>query len=84
MAEPRAHYIRRVPRWTIHAFTALQLVCLGVLWFVKGSELGILFPIFIALLVPVRLLAGRIFATEHLAALDSDEEPEEEETHWAA
>lgn len=81
---PVTHYIRRVPRWTIHAFTVLQLTCLGVLWFVKSSALGILFPVFIAFLVPVRLLAGRFFSTEHLAALDAEEEPEEEETHWAA
>ncbi|NOY28753.1 MAG: HCO3- transporter, partial [Planctomycetes bacterium] len=80
---PVTHYIRRVPRWTIHAFTLLQLACLGVLWLVKSSELGILFPVFIALLVPIRLLAGRFFAPEHLAALDAEEEPEEEQTHWA-
>ena len=81
---PVTHYIRRVPHWKIHIFTLLQLACLGVLWFVKSSGIGILFPVFIALLVPVRLLAGRFFATEHLAALDAEEEPEEEETHWAA
>lgn len=81
---PATHYVRRVPRWTIHAFTLLQLACLGVLWFVKSSGIGILFPVFIALLVPIRLLAGRFFAAEHLAALDAEEEPEEEETHWAA
>jgi len=80
---PVTHYIRRVPRWTIHAFTLLQLACLGTLWFVKTSGIGILFPVFIALLVPVRLLAGRLFAPEHLFALDAEEEPEEEETHWA-
>ena len=75
---PITHYIRRVPLRTIHAFTFLQLACLGILWFVKSSEIGILFPIFIALLVPVRLLAGRYFAADHLAALDAEEEPEEE------
>lgn len=81
---PITHYIRRVPIWTIHAFTLVQLVCLAVLWFVKSSAVGILFPVFIALLVPIRLLAGYWFAEEHLAALDAEEEPEEEETHWAA
>lgn len=80
---PATHYIRRVPRWSIHAFTALQLLCLGVLWFVKSSAIDILFPLFIALLVPVRLLAGRFFSEEHLAALDADEEPDEEETHYS-
>ncbi len=81
---PMTHYIRRVPHWTIHKFTLLQVICLGILWFVKSSAIGILFPLFIALLVPVRLLAGRFFLPEHLAVLDAEEEPEEEETHWAA
>ncbi|WP_298859212.1 PTS sugar transporter subunit IIA [uncultured Gimesia sp.] len=61
---PITHYIRQVPRWTIHAFTLLQLICLAILWFVKSSALGILFPIFIALLVPTRIIAGRYFSAE--------------------
>jgi hypothetical protein len=81
---PVTHYIRRVPRPTIHAFTLLQLACLGVLWYVKGSRIGILFPVFIALLIPVRLLATRLFTAQDLSVLDAEEEPEEEETHWAA
>lgn len=80
---PATHYIRRVPVWTIHKFTLLQLVCLLVLGVVELSPLGILFPLFVVLLVPVRFLAGRLFKPEHLEALDSEEEPEEEETHWA-
>ena len=56
-----------------------------MLWVVKSNKtIGILFPIFIALLVPIRMIAGRYFTTEQLAALDADEEPEEESTHWAA
>ena len=81
---PMTHYIRRVPRWTIHAFTLLQFACLSMLWLVKSSQIGILFPIFIALLVPIRLLAGRYFSAEHLEALDAEEEPGEEETHWSS
>jgi len=80
---PVTHYIRRVPRWTMHAFTLLQLAGLGVLWFVKSSGIGILFPVFIAALVPVRMLADKLFTAEHLAALDAEEDPEEEETDWA-
>ena len=79
---PVTHYIRRVPLRTIHVFTALQVACLAALWIVKSSALGILFPVFIALLVPVRQLAGRFFASDYLAALDAEEEPEEEETRW--
>ena len=80
---PTTHYIRRVPRGTIHRFTILQFVCLAVLWVVKTSFLGLLFPLFIAVLVPVRSLAGRFFQPEHLVALESEEEPEEEQTHWS-
>jgi len=81
---PSAHYIRRVPMRVIHAFTALQLACLAVLWLVKTGPpaVAILFPLFIALLVPVRLAANHLFAPQHLAALDAEEDPEEEETHW--
>ena len=79
---PTTHYIRRVPIWTIHRFTLLQLICLLALGIVEVTPLGIVFPLFIVLLVPVRLLAGKFFTLEELAALDSEEEPEEEETQW--
>ena len=79
---PSTHYIRRVPLRVIHAFTLVQLICLVVLWVVKTSVLGILFPLFIALLVPVRLMLPRWFRQDHLEALDAEEEPEEEEEHW--
>ncbi len=75
---PPTHYIRRVPGWTIHAFTAVQLVSHVILWVVKDSSLGILFPLFIALLVPLRFLMKRFFREAHLLALDAEELPEEE------
>ena len=81
---PTTHYIRRVPLWTIHKFTLLQLACLVVLWVVKASAWAIAFPILIAVLVPIRLFADRFFEAQHLLALDAEEEPDEEETHWAA
>lgn len=80
---PPTHYIRRVPNRRIHLFTAIQLLCLVILWITKASAIGILFPLFIALLVPVRFLLNRFFSPEHLRALDADETPEEEETQWA-
>jgi hypothetical protein len=79
---PATHYIRRVPRKVIHAFTGLQAACLAILWAVKMSSVGILFPVFIALLVPVRLLAGKLFDSKHLDALDAGGDPEEDEVHW--
>jgi hypothetical protein len=69
---PQTHFIRRAPLWTMYMYTNLQTACLAVLWLVKVSALGILFPLFIALLVPVRLLAGRWLRPEDLAALDSE------------
>ena len=79
---PGTHYIRRVPNWMIHIFTAIQLACLVVLWLVKESRLGILFPLFIAMLVPLRFSLSRLFRDTHLQALDADEVPETEETQW--
>ena len=82
---PVTHYIRRAPIKTIHLFTGIQLLCLATLWVVKANKeprIAILFPLFIALLVPVRMAAGLWFEKEHLDALDAEEEPEDEETHW--
>jgi len=74
------HYMRAVPTKVVNKYTAIQTACLGVLWFVKTSALGILFPLFIGLLVPVRMLLDRWFTPEHLALLDAEELPEDEET----
>eukprot|EP00127_Corallochytrium_limacisporum_P005241 Clim_evm58s201 gene=Clim_evmTU58s201 len=61
---PPNHYVRRVPLRTIHLFTAVQLVCLVVLWFVKANfyipgdpvmNTGLLFPMVIGLFIPLRL-----------------------------
>ena len=84
---PRTHYLRQAPTKTTHHFTLVQLVCLVVLCGITlspNASLRLSFPLFIALLVPVRLLIGRVFKDTHLAALDADETPQEEETHWSA
>jgi hypothetical protein len=80
---PPAHYIRRVPNLQIHIFTAIQLACLVILWMTKASAIGILFPLFIALLVPIRFLLNRFFDQRYLLALDASEIPEDEETQWS-
>jgi hypothetical protein len=74
---PDLPYVQRVPLKYVHAFTVIQLVCLGVLWVVKKSAIGILLPLFIALLVPLRYALGRIIPQEHIKCLDSHESPEE-------
>jgi hypothetical protein len=75
---PPTYYLRAVPKPVVHTFTVIQALCLAVLWIVKTSAVGILFPLFIGLLVPVRVLMGRFFDEEHLALLDAEEEPDEE------
>ncbi len=82
---PATHYIRRMPIRTIHLFTLVQFVCLAILCLINvipSEPVRILFPVLIALLIPVRWLMGRLFDPEHLAILDADEEPESEQTHW--
>ena len=82
---PVNHYTRRVPTRTIHLFTLVQLICLIVLCVVNlspSNPVKIMFPIFIACLVPVRALLGRFIDKDHLAYLDADEEPDDEGFHW--
>jgi len=72
------HHLRVVPTHLIHIFTILQVGCLAMLWIVKESPFGILFPFFVALLVPVRMLIGKFMEPEYVALLDAEEQAEEE------
>ncbi|EFV13441.1 sodium bicarbonate transporter family protein [Segniliparus rugosus] len=74
---PDTHYVRHVPWKVIRLFTLVQLLCLVVLWILKSSPAGILFPLFIAMLVPLRLLLNRWFQPQHLALLDAEEETDD-------
>lgn len=80
---PQTYYLRRVPPRTVHAYTAVQVAGLAVLWVVKASSVGILFPIFIALLVPLRNALPRWFDASHLAILDAEQAPRDEEERLA-
>ncbi len=71
---PRTHYVRKVEPGKLHLFTGIQLAGLTTLWLVKTSALALLFPLVIALLVPVRTFAARYFSAADLSALDSEEE----------
>jgi len=79
---PQKHYSRITPMSVIHKFTLIQLVALIILWGLKVSPAGILFPLFIALLVPLRFMMKKLFKKEHLDLLDSEEESIDEENHW--
>lgn len=70
---PDTPLTRRVPLKSIHKFTFMQLLCFIALWLLKSSSLGILFPLFIAALVPINMLVNRFFSDEQVAALMAEE-----------
>ena len=76
---PPTYYLRAVPVSRVHLYTLVQTISLTVLWIIKTSALALLFPLFIAILVPIRMLLNRFFDHTHLALLDAEEEPDEEE-----
>ncbi|HZF65938.1 MAG TPA: sodium bicarbonate transporter family protein [Chitinophagaceae bacterium] len=78
---PRTHYTKRVPAKWIHRFTLIQLICFVVLWVLKASKLGILFPLMIAALVPIGAYIKRFFPAQYMDALLAEEEEEEESIH---
>ncbi|CAM9265250.1 unnamed protein product [Scytosiphon promiscuus] len=64
----------RLPAKKTNTFTLIQLACLGSMMWVKGSSIGVLFPVLIALLAPLRLLLVRTpwFSESDMAMLDSE------------
>jgi hypothetical protein len=74
---PDNHYVRHVPTRMIHKYTLIQLLCLVVLWILKSSPAGILFPLLIAMMVPLRLMLTHWFESKHLKLLDADEDTDE-------
>lgn len=80
---PKTHCTRSIPLPVIHRFTMIQLLCFAALWAVKSSKLGILFPLMIAAMVPVRLAIERIFEPRHLLVMDAEDREEAEELHQA-
>jgi hypothetical protein len=73
------YYLRVVPLARVHLYTFLQLICLLTLWVVKTSIVGILFPLFIGLLIPVRFALEYLFTPLELLLLDGEVDPESEE-----
>lgn len=78
---PITKYTKVVPRKYIHKFTLIQLVCFVVLWVLKASKLGILFPLMIAALVPIGIYINRFFPQHYMDALVAEEDEEEDDKH---
>ena len=56
----------------VNGFTVLQCACLGAMFWVKSSPIGVLFPIIIALLAPLRFALEKfnIISKEDMDVLD--------------
>lgn len=64
-----APFVRRVPTWKMHIFTAVQVSALAMLWAVKSSKFSLAFPFFLILMVPIRQQMERLFTPLELRAV---------------
>lgn len=63
-----------VPKKVTMLFTAIQIACLGGMVYVKESPFGVLFPVVIALLAPLRFALEKtgVVKKEYMDVLDED------------
>ncbi|XP_051538310.1 anion exchange protein 2b isoform X1 [Myxocyprinus asiaticus] len=70
---PDHTYVRKVRTLRMHLFTAVQIVCLAVLWAVMSTMASLAFPFFLIMTVPVKMfLLPRIFSAREMQCLDAD------------
>nr|XP_033945866.1 solute carrier family 4 member 1a (Diego blood group) isoform X2 [Pseudochaenichthys georgianus] len=71
---PAEAYATRVKTMKMHLFTAIQLVCLGLLWVVKMSAFSLALPFVLILTIPLRMfMTGTIFTPLEMKCLDADD-----------
>lgn len=69
--QPDTIYIRHVPIKRVHLFTAIQTVCLAILWVIKSvNQVSIIFPIMVLGTCFVRKAMDCIFTQRELKWLD--------------
>lgn len=66
---PPSPFVRRVPTWKMHIFTAVQVGALVMLWTVKSSQFSLAFPFFLIMMVPIRQQMEKIFTPLELRAV---------------
>jgi hypothetical protein len=71
---PKYRWTARVPKKTTTVFTFVQMACLAAMFYVKESSFGVLFPIVIALMAPLRFALERsgLVKKEYIELLDED------------
>uniref|UniRef100_A0A8B9LEG0 Anion exchange protein n=1 Tax=Astyanax mexicanus TaxID=7994 RepID=A0A8B9LEG0_ASTMX len=71
---PNEPYATKVKTNRMHLYTAIQLVCLAVLWIVKSSPFSLALPFILILTIPLRMvMTGRIFTEFEMKCLDADD-----------
>ncbi|KAF3704422.1 Band 3 anion exchange protein Anion exchange protein 1 [Channa argus] len=71
---PDEPYATRVSTGRMHLFTAIQIVCLALLWIVKSSPVSLALPFVIILTIPLRIfMTGRLFTLMEMKCLDADD-----------
>lgn len=71
---PDEPYATRVSTGRMHLFTAIQIVCLALLWIVKSSPASLALPFVLILTIPLRMfMTGRLFTELEMKCLDADD-----------
>uniref|UniRef100_A0A8C9M834 Anion exchange protein n=1 Tax=Panthera tigris altaica TaxID=74533 RepID=A0A8C9M834_PANTA len=71
---PDVTYVKKVRTLRMHLFTALQLLCLALLWAVMSTAASLAFPFILILTVPLRMVVlTRIFTEREMKCLDANE-----------
>ncbi|XP_069108746.1 anion exchange protein 3-like isoform X2 [Argopecten irradians] len=72
---PSTSYVRRVKTMKMHLFTIVQVILLLLLLIIKMTAAALAFPLFVILLIPLRLkFLGYVFTPKELEVLDKEEE----------
>ena len=71
---PKQPWTNKVPTKIVNFFTMVQVACLGAMFYVKSSSFGVLFPIIIAMLAPLRFALEKtgIVKKEYMDILDDE------------
>lgn len=67
---PSLPFVRQVPTWKMHVFTAVQCLALGILWAVKSSRFSLAFPFVLIMMVPLRQKMGQYYSETELNAVN--------------
>ncbi|XP_052468245.1 solute carrier family 4 member 1b (Diego blood group) [Carassius gibelio] len=71
---PNEPYATKVSTSRMHVFTAIQIVCLAILWMVKSSPVSLALPFVLILTIPLRMfMTGQLFTEQEIKYLDGDD-----------